>query len=86
MPDLERERARAIGKVGGLTTVARHGPDAIAARARDGLWARFEREADPDGALAPEERRRRALLRQRRYYAALAIRSARARARKAGRA
>ena len=28
--------------------------------ARDGLRARFEREADPDGTLSPDERARRA--------------------------
>jgi hypothetical protein len=74
--------ARLKGRAGGLTTVSRHGPDAIAARARAGLWAKFEREADPDGTLSPTERRRRAELCQRRYYAALALKSAQARARK----
>jgi hypothetical protein len=30
------------------------------APARAGLWARFEREADPERVLAPDERHRRA--------------------------
>ena len=50
----------ALGRVGGLTTIARHGPDAITARAREGLRRRFEREADPLGELPEHERRRRA--------------------------
>ncbi len=69
----------ALGRVGGLTTVARHGPDAVAARARAGLWRKFENAVDPDRVLAPDERRRMAALEQRRYYAQLALRSARAR-------
>ena len=75
--------ARLRGKAGGLATVARHGPDAIAARARDGLWRRFENAIDPERQLPAEERHRRATLEQRRYYAALTIRSTHARATKA---
>ena len=76
---MTNSEARLKGKAGGLATVARHGPDAIAARAREGLWRRFEREAEHDGVL-PAERHRRATLEQRRYYAALTIRSMQARA------
>ena len=79
---LDAKTARSRGKAGGLTTVARHGPDAIAARAREGLWRKFEREADPDGVLSQEERHRRALLVQRLFYTKLSLKSAAARARK----
>lgn len=80
-------RAVMRGKVGGLTTVLRYGANRIAARARDGLWARFEREADPDGVLPPHERHRRAKLVERGYYAALTLKSVKARrSRKAGHA
>ncbi|MCH8849445.1 MAG: hypothetical protein IIC89_01315 [Chloroflexi bacterium] len=77
---MTNSEARLKGKAGGLATVARHGPDAIAARAREGLWRRFEREAERDGVLPPAERHRRATLEQRRYYAVLTIRSMQARA------
>ncbi|MFV2177627.1 hypothetical protein ACFHW2_14475 [Actinomadura sp. LOL_016] len=47
--------------------------------ARDAFLARFEREVDPDGVLAPEERRVRAELAKRAYMLKLAKRSAQAR-------
>ncbi|QFG27262.1 hypothetical protein F7P10_24035 [Actinomadura sp. WMMB 499] len=47
--------------------------------ARDAFLARFEREVDPDGVLAPEERRARAELAKRAYMLKLAKRSAQAR-------
>ncbi|GAA2614236.1 hypothetical protein SMC26_24120 [Actinomadura fulvescens] len=50
--------------------------------ARDAFLARFEREVDPDGVLAPEERRERAELAKRAYMLKLAKRSAQARKRK----
>lgn len=46
---------------------------------------RFEREVDPDGTLAPDERARRADHARRAYFLALALRSAKVRrARAAG--
>lgn len=41
--------------------------------------ARFEREVDPDGTLAPEERARRAEHARRAYMAGLRLRSSKAR-------
>ncbi|MGW0759453.1 hypothetical protein ACWD1Y_23770 [Streptomyces sp. NPDC002814] len=41
---------------------------------------RFEREVDPDGTLAPEERARRAEHARRSYFLRLALASSRARA------
>jgi len=56
------------------------------ARARAAFLARFEREADPDGALDPAERARRAEHLRRAHFKRLALASSRARtARKGGR-
>ena len=61
-----------------------HEPDRTAATApaRDALEARFEREVDPDGTLPPDERAKRARNARKAYYQALAIKSAKARARR----
>lgn len=71
------------GRIGGLVTHARHNSSEIAARARQGFDARFEREVDPDGLLAPEERARRADFARRAHFARLGLQSAQARLRKA---
>jgi len=47
--------------------------------ARTAFNARFDRQVDPDGLLAPEERARRAESARRAYFARLAYSSARAR-------
>ena len=60
MATITPEERSAYASIGGLTSVARQGPDIVAARARKGLRAKFEAEADPDGLLDPEERARRA--------------------------
>lgn len=52
---------------------------AATAPARRGLAERFEREADPDGVLAPEERTRRAEHLRKAHFAELALKSVRAR-------
>lgn len=49
------------------------------ASARSAWEARFEREADPDGVLTPEERAKRVKSLKSAYYTRLALRSARAR-------
>ena len=61
-----------------------HEPDRTAATApaRDALEARFERQVDPDGILPPDERAKRARNAKKAYYQALAIKSAKARARR----
>jgi hypothetical protein len=51
--------------------------------ARDAMLARFEREVDPDGALDPAERARRAEHKRKAYFQRLAMKSARARRRRA---
>ena len=78
------DKQRLGGRAGGLTTVARYGADAIAARARTGLWRRFEHEVDPDGMLDPVERRARALRARKAHMIRLAIKSANARAARKG--
>jgi hypothetical protein len=62
-------------------------PDRAAhtAPARAKFLSRFEQQVDPDGTLDPAERARRAEHARRSYFAALALKSSRARAaRKAG--
>lgn len=49
------------------------------AAARRAALARFDRQVDPDGALAPDERERRARAARRSYFRYLALRSSRAR-------
>ena len=61
------------------TMHARNDPEAITAKARAGFLAKFEREADPDGVLPPEERRRRAEHLRSAHFARLALASAKAR-------
>jgi len=54
----------------------------LAENARAAFLARFERDADPEGALLPAERQRRALLLRRVYFQRLALASSRARAKR----
>ncbi|MDP3712574.1 MAG: hypothetical protein Q8R60_08830 [Mycobacteriales bacterium] len=49
------------------------------AAARKAFADRFEREVDPDGLLAPEERARRAEHARKAYFTRLALKSAQAR-------
>lgn len=51
-------------------------------RARDTLMTRFEREVDPEGQLSTAERRRRAEAAKKAYFNGLALKSAKARARR----
>ncbi len=56
-------------------------PAAHTAPAREAFLSRFDREVDPDGVLAPEERRRRAKHALQAHMARLALASSRARSR-----
>ena len=60
---------------------ASHDPKETTAAARAAFLARFEREVDPDGRLAPSERRRRAEAARKAYFTKLAIQSVRGRQR-----
>ncbi len=59
-------------------------PKPNAARATAGLLARFERDVDPEGTLAPDERNRRALHARKAHMAGLALKSAQARRKRSG--
>lgn len=74
---MSRETGR---RVGGLTVQARYGGEP-AARARKGLAAKFEAQADPDGVLPDSERIRRGALLHRAHMIRCAEASARARRR-----
>ena len=76
----------AAARIGGLSLHIDGDSYAIAARARAGLQAKFEREADPDGTLAPEERARRVELVRRRHYARVGLKAAKTRRTKSRRA
>jgi len=58
---------------------ARNDPVEITAKARAAFLAKFERQADPEGVLPPEERRRRAEHLRSAHFARLALASAKAR-------
>lgn len=74
-PEQRRQRATAAA----LARWAKEDPTAQALKGQRGLLARFEREVDPDGILAPVERTRRAQLARRAYMASLALKSSIAR-------
>jgi hypothetical protein len=52
--------------------------------ARDGFYARFERQVDPEGLLLPEERQRRAQHARKAHMLRLSLASAKARRQRAG--
>jgi len=68
-----RAAAFALHAQGGTTTRA----------ATAAFLSRFERQVDPDGILAPEERSRRAGLARKAYMSSLALKSSRTRSRSA---
>ena len=75
-------QAQLYGRIGGLRTRSRHDPGEYTSAARRAFLQRFEREVDPEGMLAPDERALRAEAAQKAYFAGLAYRSAVARAKK----
>jgi hypothetical protein len=70
------------GRIGAYRLHATHDPRETTAPARSAFLARFEREVDPDGSLSPQERQRRALAARKAYFARLALKSAKKRARR----
>lgn len=74
-PEQRQQRAR----LAALTRWSKEDPAANAERGQAGLLARFEREVDPEGQLAPDERRRRAEAARRAHMVRLAFRSSRSR-------
>jgi hypothetical protein len=69
----------ARGRIGAFATLSRHNPRDLTAAARERFLHRFLDEVDPDSELPIEERERRALYARKRYFAELALKSARAR-------
>ena len=74
-------RRRLAARIGGIALHLRHDSKLIAARARAGLLAKFERMADPEGVLDQEARLKRAKLLMRQHMSRLALKSVRSRAR-----
>ena len=81
---LTPEEAALRGRIGALVLHSRRDPRETTAKARAAFLARFERQVDPEGVLAPDERRRRAKYARRAHYARLALASARARSKGRG--
>ena len=73
------------GRIGGFRLAASRDPKQYTARARATFLSRFENEVDPDRLLPEKERMRRASAARKAYFLTLALKSAEARRRKAGR-
>jgi hypothetical protein len=72
------------GRVGGLTTAARHDAREITAPARQAFERRFLDSVDPERVLPEDERMRRASAARRAYFAGLTAKSIAARRRRTG--
>jgi hypothetical protein len=73
------------GRVGAHRLHAAYDSRQITANARAAFLSSFERAADPDGSLPPEERQRRADHLRKAHFLELAARSAQARRRRSQR-
>ena len=56
----DRDDMALRGRIGAAVLHSRHDARTTTEAARAAAWAKWEREVDPDGVLAPVERRRRA--------------------------
>ena len=72
-------------RLGGLALASQRDPCDYTAAARDAFLARFAAEVDPEGVLPEAERTRRAEAARKLYFTRLALKSSRARQRRAGR-
>jgi hypothetical protein len=71
------------GRIGAYTRWANTEDRYLTTRpAREGFYAKFEREVDPEARLAPQERAKRAEFARKAYYQRLALKSAQARRRR----
>ncbi len=66
-------------RIGAHALHAAHNPKETTSKGRAAFLARFEKEVDPDGTLPMDERRRRAEHARKKYFATLALKSARSR-------
>ena len=71
-----------IGRIGAHSLHARYDPRETTRAARTAFLDKFEKDADPDGVLSPDERRRRATHLRKAHFTRLALKSARARRRR----
>jgi hypothetical protein len=83
MPRLTPEQRSLRASIAAHSKWATTDPTEGTAAARAAFLDRFERDADPDGVLDPQERARRAGHLRKAYFQALALKSSRARQRKA---
>ena len=74
-----------IARLGGLSLAAKRDPREYTLAARTKFMAKFYDEVDPDRKLDPAERERRAEAARKAWFQRLALRSAKARRRVAGR-
>ena len=79
-----RER-RLVARIGGLSLHLHGDSDAIAAKARRGLDAKFRKEVDPDGVLPPRVLARKLKIARKLRFTRLASLSAKARRLRNGR-
>jgi hypothetical protein len=73
------------GRLGAYTLHAMYDSRELTKAARAAFESKFERDVDPEGVLPPEERLRRAEMARKAHFTRLALESAQARRRKAGR-
>jgi hypothetical protein len=71
------------GRIGALRLHASHDPRETTKAARAAFLSRFEAEVDPEGVLPQAERERRAQYARKAYFAKLALKSAKARRKRA---
>ena len=71
------------GRIGGLALAAQRDPREYTGKARATFLSRFQLQVDQERTLPPAERERRAEAARKLYFARLALRSAKARRRKA---
>jgi hypothetical protein len=80
---LSAEEKSLRGKIGAAAQQSKHDTRETTAAARDAFLASFERSVDPDGVLPEAERYRRAVAARKAHMLSLALKSARARRRRA---
>lgn len=83
MPALSPEQRSLRARIAAHTMHGTNDSRQTSANGRQAFLDRFEREADPDGTLPPEERARRAEQLKKAYFTRLALKSAQARRRAA---
>lgn len=83
MSALSPEQRSLRARIAAHTMHGKNDSRQTSANGRQAFLERFEREADPDGTLPPEERARRAEQLRKAYFTALAFKSAQARRRNA---